>query len=246
MACRISTPIPLRSELGASDQAAKAGGCILAKTAELGLGKRFPPGIALFLAPVAPIADDLRGARRKIARGSEHPHALGRLIAKMAFRRKRPHVRHRDKQRTARPEIPAPPGAAQPVFAQGLSRPDARRAQEPPQRGLDRVRRLPRLCARRRPALHRLEHIRAPGAPVPEAVSRRAGPVFLRAARCQPVDGLRRGEQAGLCQARRGRAVLHRLEPSGQSRPDRLFRPGDARLQPPPPAGIMSGGCSNF
>ena len=84
-------------------------------------------------------------------------------------------------------------GAGEP---QDFSRPDEGRAAQQAQGAERRVRRLSQLRAGRRPAVHRLEHLRPARQAVPQDVPRRGGPALLRADRRQPVDGFRHADQA--------------------------------------------------
>ena len=82
--------------------------------------------------------------------------------------------------RTARPA--GKDGAGQP---QDLPRADEGRAAQPAQGAERRVRRLPQLRARRRPAVRRLEHLRPAGEALPQDVPGGGGPALLRPDRRQ-------------------------------------------------------------
>ena len=123
--------------------------------------------------------------------------------------------RRRKHRRPLRRGVPAPPGAAGAGLATPDRRPHEGRAPLGAPRAERRVRRLPQLRRRRRPAAARLERLRPPGTPLHQAVRRGGGPHGPRPGRRQPLDGLRRAEQAALRAARGRRAGLPGAGPPG-------------------------------
>ena len=87
-----------------------------------------------------------------------------------------------------------------------------------------RVRRLPRLHPRRRPAPARLERLRPARAAVRQALRRGGGRHRHAPRRCLGVDGGGRPGQAAVRQARRRRARLHRARERGPGRGQRARR----------------------
>ena len=143
---------------------------------------------------------------------------------RLLTRRKGTHGRDLDTAEPATAGEAGEDGTGQP---EDIPRADEGRAAQPAQGAERRVRRLPQLRRRRRPAVRRLEHLRPPGAAVPEDVPGRGGLALLHLDRRQRLDGFRHAHEAGLRHAVGRRLGLRR---AGARRPGEDRDPGAAGL----------------
>ena len=110
------------------------------------------------------------------------------------------------------------------------------RAEEPAPRVQRRVRRLPPVRGRRRPALRGLERVRPPQPPLSQGVHRRGGSLHPPPPRRQRLHGLRHAEQVPVRRAPGRGAGVHRLrEPRARGRRG-VPRPGRRGVAPDPRA----------